>query len=74
MRPTVVTDLMKQGYDTRQIMEFTGHKSAVMVQNYSRRLERMNPEEKKTASALLTSSGRNKLRGAAGAGNNPEQV
>ena len=74
MRPTVVTDLMKQGYDTRQIMEFTGHKSAVMVQNYSRRLERMKPEEKKTASALLTSSGRNKLRGAAGAGNNPEQV
>ena len=55
-------------------MEFTGHKSAVMVQNYSRRLERMKPEEKKTASALLTSSGRNKLRGAAGAGNNPEQV
>ena len=64
MRPTVVTELLKAGYDNRQVMSFTGHKTSAMVQHYSRQLEGMQKEEKKRASALLTSSGRNKLRGA----------
>ena len=64
MRPTVVTELLKAGYDSRQVMTFTGHKTTAMVQHYSRQLEGMQKEGKKKASALLTPSGRNKLRGA----------
>ena len=64
MRSTVVTELLKAGYDSRQVMTFTGHKTTAMVQHYSRQLEGMQKEGKKKASALLTPSGRNKLRGA----------
>ena len=64
MRPTVVTELLKAGYDSRQVMTFTGHKTTAMVQHYSRQLEGMQKEGKKKASALLTPSGRNKLCGA----------
>ena len=57
MRPTVVTELLKAGYDSRQVMTFTGHKTTAMVQHYSRQLEGMQKEGKKKASALLTPSG-----------------
>ena len=67
MRPTVVTDLLTAGYDTRQVKEFTGHKSEGMVQHYSRKLERMKDDEKAKASELTTSSGRSKLRREQGA-------
>lgn len=64
MRPTVVTGLLKAGYDSRQVRAFTGHKTTEMVQHYSRQLEGMQREEKKKASALLTPSGRIKKRDA----------
>ena len=74
MRPTVVTEMLSAGYDTRQVMEFTKHKSEGMVQHYSRQMERMNKDDKVKAAALTTSSGRTKMRRGQGSGSNSRKV
>lgn len=72
--PVPIAALPIAGYDNRQVQEFTGHKSGAMVQSYSRKFERMKEGEKRQASSLLTSSGRNKLRRAGGSGDKASKV
>ena len=69
-----VTEMLTAGYDTRQVMEVTKHKSEGVVQHYSRKMERMKEGEIAKASALTTSSGRTKMRRVQGSGNKPSKV
>ena len=69
-----VTEMLTAGYDTRQVMEVTKHKSEGVVQHYSRKMERMKEGEIAKASALTTSSGRTKMRREQGSGNKPSKI
>ena len=62
-RPSGITALSYANYTNREIAEFTGQKNPHIIEQYKKQVKMLTPEDKRYAGMLLTSSGRETLRG-----------
>ena len=64
LRAGTITELARAGFDNRVISEITGQKGHQIIEQYKKKAKMMSDKERREAAMLVSSSGRNSLRGA----------
>ena len=64
LRAGTITELARAGFDNRVIGQITGQKGHSIIEQYKKKAKMMSEKEKREAAMLVSSSGRNSLRGA----------
>jgi hypothetical protein len=64
LRAGTITELARAGFDNRVIGQITGQKGHAIIEQYKKKAKMMSEKEKREATMLVSSSGRNSLRGA----------